>query len=446
MYYVWKLSLPSILAQVSFVVMSYMDAAMVGSLGASASAAIGLIAPTLWLLYGVFSALIHGFSVQVSQFIGANNIESARDTFRQGMIAAFTMGVLVAIGGYYISDYIPLWLGAPLDLQPDSSAYFTIFVCAMPIICFRMIATYMLQSSGNIKVPSICNGLMCVLDMLFNFLCIFPSREINVMGMDIWMYGAGLGVKGAALGTDIAEGVMAIFLMWYALTRSKYLIQTREQPTRLTKDCVVAAAKIGVPMAVEQCALTSAMVAMTLIVAPLGTVAIAANSLGIEAEAFCYMPAYGISIAASTLTGQSVGAKKPDFARGFAWSAIGLGMVVMAITGIIMYFAAPMVFEFMTPDKDVQTLGVEVLRIELLAEPLFGAAMICSGALRGVRDTFIPSIINLFTMWGVRMTMALYLVADYGLKGVWIAMCTELCLRGSLFLFRVYRQKWVCSA
>lgn len=433
------------MAQVSYVVMGYIDSAMVGSLGAAASASIGLISPTLWLLYGVFSSLIQGFSIQVAQYIGANNIGSARDTFRQGMIAALIMSAFVAITGYQISDYIPVWLGASSDIQPDSSAYFMVYVCAMPIICFRMMAAYMLQSSGNMTVPSICNGLMCILDMLFNFLCIFPSREIQFMNIEFWMFGAGLGVKGAALGTGIAEAVMAIFLMWYALTRSKYLFQTMEQPTRLTRECVSSAARIGVPMAVEQLALNSAMVAMMLIVAPLGTVSIAANSFGVTAEAFCYMPAYGIAIAASTLTGQSVGAKKTDFARGFAWSAIGLGMVVMAITGIIMYFAAPMIFEFMTPDKDVQALGVEVLRIELLAEPLFGAAMIGSGALRGVRDTFIPSIINLFTMWGVRMTMALYLVADYGLKGVWIAMCTELCLRGSLFLLRVYRQKWVCS-
>lgn len=440
---VWKLSVPSILAQVSFVFMEYIDAAMVGSLGAVATASIGLVAPTLWLLYGLCYTVAQGFSIQVAQFIGADNVEKSRDTFRQGIIGIFLFSLIIASIGYQIGPHLSEWLGASHELHDNSTAYFLVYVYALPIICFRMIAASMLQSSGNMKVPSICNGLMCILDVLFNFLCIFPSRYVHIMGVSIWMPGADLGVEGAALGTVAAECSMALFLMWYALNKSgKYLHQTMEQPNRLTGECISAAARITGPMAVEQFALTSAMVAMMLIVAPLGTVSIAANSFGIAAESICYMPAHGIAIAASTLVGQSVGANKPHFAKGFAWSAIGLCMTIMGLTGAVMYAAAPAIFEFLTPDLAVRELGVEVLRIELWAEPLFGAAIVGSGALRGVRDTFIPSIINLSTMWGVRMTIALYLVSDMGLKGAWIAMCIELCLRGSLFLLRVSRQKW----
>jgi Na+-driven multidrug efflux pump len=171
-------------------------------------------------------------------------------------------------------------------------------------------------------------------------------------------------------------------------------------------------------------------------------VAIAANSFAITAESLCYMPGMGISIAAVTLVGQSIGAKKTDFARGFAKFSVVVGMVTMGTLGAIMYLVAPWVFAFLTPVAEVQTLGTEVLRIALYAEPLFAVSIVGAGALRGARDTFYPSLINLASVWGLRMTLAFILVQSYGLHGIWLAMCIELYARGLLFLLRIYKQKW----
>jgi Na+-driven multidrug efflux pump len=107
-----------------------------------------------------------------------------------------------------------------------------------------------------------------------------------------------------------------------------------------------------------------------------------------------------------------------------------------------MYVLAPEVFAFLTPVKNVQDLGTEVLRIQLLAEPLFAVSIVGAGALRGVRDTLFSSVMNLVSVWGVRIPIALYLVGIYGLHGAWTAMCLEICFRGLLFLVRIYKQKW----
>ena len=115
----------------------------------------------------------------------------------------------------------------------------------------------------------------------------------------------------------------------------------------------------------------------------------------------------------------------------------------MTCTGIAMYFLCPYVFEFLTPVPEVQRLGAEVLRIELLAEPLFAASIVATGALRGAGDTFIPGILNLVSIWGVRLTLAFVLTRTMGLKGMWIAMASELCFRGILFLIRLKRGKWL---
>ena len=189
--------------------------------------------------------------------------------------------------------------------------------------------------------------------------------------------------------------------------------------------------------------LCGAQVALTHITAPLGTAAIAANSLAVTAESLCYMPGYGIGSAATTLVGQSIGAGKKELARRYAGLSVFLGVSLMTLTGILMFIFSPLMFALLTPDPEVRALGAQVLRIEAFAEPLYAASIVTAGALRGAGDTRIPSIMNLVSMWGVRLTAAYFLAPVFGLHGVCLAMCGELCFRGILFLVRLFRGKWL---
>ena len=201
--------------------------------------------------------------------------------------------------------------------------------------------------------------------------------------------------------------------------------------------------RISLPMALEHAALCGAQIASTRIIAPLGTISIAANSFAVTAESLCYMPGYGISNAATTLVGQSVGARRKDLARSFANMSAALGIGVMSAMAIVMYMVCPLVFELLTPDLQVRALAAEVLRIELFAEPLYAASIVASGALRGARDTLIPSLLNLVSIWGVRIPLSLWLVGPMGLAGAWVAMAIELCVRGILLLIRQLRGRWL---
>ena len=127
----------------------------------------------------------------------------------------------------------------------------------------------------------------------------------------------------------------------------------------------------------------------------------------------------------------------------FSWLSVFLGMALMTLAGIAMYWLCPYVFEFLTPVQEVQILGEQVLRIELHAEPLFAASIVAAGALRGAGDTFVPFLLNLVSMWGIRLTLAYTLSRTMGLPGVWYAMATELSARGILFLIRLKREKWL---
>lgn len=434
---VWMLSIPTILAQITTIAMEYIDAAMVGSLGAAASASIGVVASTTWLFGGIGSAVTYGFSVQIAQAIGAGDEAAAKRIFRHGMIVVIGFAALMGLLGVVLHGALPRVLGAEESLWHDAAAYFMVFSLFMPIRQLNFYCGASLQASGNTRTPGILNMMMCFLDVFFNVFLIFPTGHFRI---GAWgLPGAGLGVMGAALGTGAAEIVSCTLMLYFAAIRSEKLKIQRDGQFRLDAHTQEKALRISIPIALEQGVLSGAMIATTGIVAPLGTVAVAANSFGITAESFCYMPGYGLEAAATTLVGQAVGARRKDLVKSFSGITTALGIAIMTLTGMLMYVVCPWVFAFLTPDPAVQELGVRVLRIELFAEPLFAASIVATGALRGIGDTLIPSIMNLVSIWGVRLTLAWFLAPHYGLVGVWIAMCVELCFRGIIFLIRLAR-------
>lgn len=457
---VWKLSLPGILAQISEIAMEYIDAAMVGSLGASASASIGLVASSTWLVGGLVMGTAAGFCVQIAHACGAKKEEKARDILRQSILVSLFISLILAALGSLLSFPLPRWLGADASLWRDASAYFLIFNLFVPVRMLFDLGESALQSTGSMKIPAFLSALMCVLDIVFNFLLIFPTRQIFLPGISfpglssagsalsgttgtlITIPGAGLGVIGAALGTAFSY-VCAAAGVLIAILRSPVLSLRKTGSWRLHRDILREAAVIGLPMVLERVAMSSAQVFSTRIVAPLGTNAIAANSFAVTAESICYMPGYGIQNAATTLVGQSMGAGKKGLAKSFGWLSTIMAMVLMALTGLVMYFLCPFVFAFLTPVEAIRRLGVSVLRIELFAEPWFAASIAASGAMRGAEDTMVPGLMNLVSIWGVRIPLAMVLSKPYGLGGVWTAMAFELTFRGIIFLVRLARGKWV---
>ena len=441
--FVIKLSIPAILAEISSIIMQYIDAAMVGSMGAEASAAIGLVSSSSWLLGGLCISAATGFSVQVAHFVGAGQREKTKDVFRHSLGFGLLFGISLAVVGILISPMLPVWLRGRAEIIPEASRYFLIFSCALPATQLRQLAGSMLQCSGDMKTPGMLNIIMCMLDVIFNFFLIFPVRQTAVGNFQITIYGAGLGVSGAALGTALSEVVIAVWMMRAACRKSEYLKLTHSTGRKRNSVYYKKAAVIALPLAFEHIVLCGAQVAQTHITAPLGTIAIAANTLAVTAESLCYMPGYGIGTAATTLVGQSLGAGNRKLAKQYAWLSVFLGVGMMSVMGVLMFLFAPQMLALLTPDTEARLLGAQVLRIEAFAEPFYAASIVAAGALRGAGDTRIPSLLNLISMWGVRITAAALLAPRLGLHGVWLAMCVELCVRGILFLLRLKRGKWI---
>lgn len=416
---VWKLSLPAILTQITTIVMQYIDSAMVGALGASASAAIGLVTTSTWLLGGMSYAVATGFSVQVAHNVGGGQIAEAKNVVRHGLIAALIISGTLCLLGAAISGPLPGWLGGDPLIRKDASAYFLVFALTLPFSQLNLLCSSFLQCGGDMVTPSILNSSMCLLDIVFN--AFFIPRY---------------GVLGAGIGTGLAYVVISLLMAWRCCIANEQLRLIGGGYGRWNLEIFRRAFRLGMPVALQEIASSGAMVVSTMIIAPLGPVTIAANSFAVTAESLCYMPGYGVGAAATTLVGRNIGAGNFQLAKRYGNICVAMGGIFMGVTGALMAIFCPWVFRLLTPDVQVQELAAAVLRIGLLAEPLFGVAIVSAGALRGTGDTFVSSMLHLGSIWIVRITLARLLVGPLGLHGMWIAMAIELCVRGLLQLYR----------
>ena len=424
-----SLSIPSILAQITSVVMFFIDQAMVGRISVEAAAACGLVETSTWLCGSLTSAASMGFSVQVAHAIGANDFPRARSLFRHALLCTLGFSALIGVFGLVISGRLPYWLGGGADIAGDATTYFAVFMMVMPFFQLSGLSGAMLKCSGNMRIPSVVSVMTCVLDVVFNYILVFVFH---------------LGVLGIALGTAFAIVIGAVVQGYYAVFRSSILsLIGRTERFTFNIDYVWNALKISAPMALQSILMSSAQIVSTIIVAPLGNIAIAANTFAITAESLCYMPGYGIGDAATTLVGQSIGAGRRELCRSFARMSVFSGMVVMTLMGAIMYVSATELMALMTPMAAIYNLGASVLRIEAFAEPFFAASIVSYCVFLGAGDTLKPAIMNLCSMWFVRLSLAAILARDYGLKGVWTAMAIELTFRGTIFLWRLFSEKWI---
>ena len=432
-----QLSMPAIFAQLSSTLMSFIDAAMVGRIGANASASIGLVASTTWLLGGVMVAVSTGFTVQVAHYVGAKKEVEARNVVKEGLFIGLIFSLILTLLGVGASFVMPQWLGGKPEIIKDARNYLLFYSLFNTFDLINYVSGGMLQCSGNIKIPSILNICMCILDVIFNFFFIFKSQTYNILGLKIFIPGFNLGVTGAAVGTGMSYLVIMCIMLYVLLFKSEILHLRKGETFSFKKEDLQGALKIGLPVGIEQLIMGTSYVMVTKIVAPLGTISIATNSFAITAEGLCYMPGYGIGTASTTIVGQAVGAKRKELTKTLSYLCVFIGSIVMLFMGALMFINAKYLMMLLSTNTEIISLGTKVLRIEAFAEMMYGASIVGAAVFRGMGKTLGSSVINLVSVWAVRIPLMFFLSHIYGLVGVWIGMCIELNVRGLLYVVRL---------
>ena len=437
---IWGLAWPTILEQVLQVMVNYVDSAMVGSLGAEATAAISINSSAIWLVNGLMNALAIGFSVLMARHLGSGNKELAKQVSRQALICQAIFGIICSLLMVLVSTRLPELLGADPAIWESSSAYMHYIALGYLPTMLMIGSSALLRLSGDPRTPLYLNALNNLCNIVLNLFFIFP--QFSLFGLRI--QGLGLGVKGAAIATSIAATLTAVLLIISLFAKGRNIRLSFHDSWRVDIHIQKRSILLSLPVALERSTLSLGQIALTAMVSTLGINALAAHYLANTAEQITFLPPSGFATAATTLVAQSLGAGNQKLAKKYADTCILGGFALTSVMGAVMYLLAPSLIGVFTADMTVITLGATVLRIEAFAEPGFGLSQLVFGVLRGSGDTKIPFFISLLGMWIIRLPFAFLLLKNtsLGLEGIWIAMMTDLSIRGVVSYLYYRTGKW----
>ena len=443
---VWTLAWPAVVEQMLMTIVTYVDAAMVGSAGVTATAAVGVNTSVIWMLQGLMAGLGVGASVLVAKKIGEGNAEEAKAFLRQAIVAMTCLGlILTLIGQLILTPYLAKWMGAEENLIAPAQMYMRIVSAAFLFQVFLGVGGSIIRGTGDTRSPMVYNVISNVVNLIGNFLFIYPTRTISVLGLEFTMWGAGMGVGGAALGTSLAFIVAGSITMFHLFSRRRPFSVSLKEDFRPNRDHLDQMIRLALPSTFERVTLSAGQMLITALVTGMGSSVLAAHQLANTAESICYMPVFGFNVAVTTLVAQALGAGEKQMAKEYGNLCLKYGFLIMIGCAIAMYAMAPQMIALFIDDAAVIATGAAMLRIEALAEPALAIATVAPGILRGAGDTKWPFYISIIGMWMVRMTLAVFCikVLGMGLEGIWIPMALDWFTRAIISMWRIRGGKWL---
>ena len=443
------LAWPLFLEQVLSTLVSFVDTAMVGSLGAAATASVSISNSFVFLINGVVIALGVGITAYVARSVGARDYDAARAYIRHALLLLLLIGLPLALVPVVLHKQIPLWMGADAEYLTQAQEYLLITSAFRIFTMAIMVLGSVFRGRGDTKTPLRVNIVVNILNVAGNYLLIHDPHTIhlNLLGsqVNIPMIGAGLGVQGAALSTGFSwliGGMTLIILLFKKEDPTRISIRDSFKPDGAIIRRVI---KLSIPAMLERLCMSGAGIVVTKSIATLGTVSVAANAVYSTAESLSYMPAFAFANACTTLVGQALGARKPDLAKRYAWNTVGVGLVIMFATGIGLFvFANPLV-RIINQDADVVALAERCLKLVAFVQPMQVISWTLAGGLRGAGDTKWPFYSTAFCNWFIRALGSILCIRVFGM-GLFEAvacMCIEQCCRALIMTLRFRSGKWV---
>lgn len=438
----WILGAPTILEQALQTAVLYIDTAMVGRIGAQASAAVGLTSTVSWLFNGIFFALSIGLLSFIAQYSGAGDMESAHRTSVQAFWVWGVLSVIETVAALSISFVLPKWMGASPEIWKDAGTYFFITSCPMVFKGANIIFANVLRANKDSKTPMLVNIFVNILNIVLNQLLIGPDMVLKAGGMSFVIPGMNWGVAGAAVATAVSQSIGGI-MIFIALIRNPL---TTPRGYGLAPDSRILACcvKVSLPLMAERLVMGMGYVAFSALVAGLGTLSTAAHSIAIAIEEAFYVPGYGMQTAVSTLSGNAVGRKDREELAQVAKAGLLIAVSIMTVMSVFLFFASPLIMKIFTADMAVVKLGAAVLKIVAVSEPMFAVLIIFEGVFHGIGETKAPFCFAIITMWGIRIgtTWILIHIFGAGLTIVWVCMVADNICRCLLLVIWYCLGKW----
>ncbi len=441
--YVLRLSFPAIFENLTATMMQITNMIMVGGLGASATATVAVNSAPTWVINSLVMAIGVGSTALIARSTGAKQTSEAEAACRQTFLLGVAAGAVLSALTYFLAPLIPIWMHADPSLYGEATLYMRILSAGFLPYYTGVVLAAALRGAGDMATPMKVSATASILNIVIGFFLIYPTREISFLSLTFPMWGAGLGVRGAAIATSVTTGLSGIWLILAAMN-PKSNLKLRLKKLRPSFPLIRQLLSIGTPAALERLSISLGQVIFIGMVASLGTAQLAAHHLVVTIESLSYMPGYGFSAAASTLVGQSLGAGEPAGARLRGGLSIRLCVVTMSLIGVALFLFAPWWIALFTPDVNVRLIGASLLRICSLEQPATALYLTSSGALRGAGKTRAPFFIAFGSM-GLRLVLAYVFISHWnmGTQGAWWAMGIDLWVRGILTFLCFHKGSWL---
>ncbi len=447
---IWALAWPTMLEQVMQTAVQYIDTAMVGVLGTEATATVGATSTVGWLIYGALSACSVGFLSIIARVCGAGDREAARNAVSQALLVTLVVGVLFTAIPVMISKYVPVWMQVAPELQETAAKYFLILYLPMLPRTAGVMFSTVLRAAGDTKTPMKVGIYVNVINIVLNFLMIYPTRELTIplINLTFTMPGCGWGVVGAAVASAISytwSGIHSFIVLWRHPMVSPKGCSLKPDPDIL-KPCV----RIAFPNLLQRIGTSMGYVVFAAMINSLGPISTAAHTIANTVESAFYIPGYGMQTAASTLAGNAYGANDKAKMKRISSMFIPIEISLMVLSGAALFISAPALVGLFNKTPEVVSLGTTVLRMVAVSEPMYGFSIIVEGMMLGVGKTKQPFVYNVAGMWAVRILgtfvgiklLGHYKLLDYGLIAAWGCMIAHNMLLFVLYLISYIRGTW----
>ncbi|MCM1529819.1 MAG: MATE family efflux transporter [Alistipes sp.] len=417
-----SLALPTMIEQILHTAVQYIDTAMVGSLGTSATAAVGATTTVNWLISSTISAIGVGFLAVISQAIGAGKPEKARKAAAQAVTTSLITGVLFTAVTLSLSGVIPVWMQVDPGIRKLASRYFLILYTPMLFRTANTIFGTLLRAAGDTKTPMWVGFTVNIINIILNLLLIYPTRTVSVFGNKFTFLGADMGIEGAAVGSAVSYTVGGIIIT-AALWRHK-TISPRNQRMKPDMAILRPCFRVAFPNMLQRFATSLGYVAFASMINSLGEASTAAHTIANTVESAFYIPGYGMQTASATLAGNAWGEGDSKKIKRLSKAIIPLEIGMMAVSGGLLFCFAPMLMKIFTNDSAVISMGTTVLRMVALSEPFYGVPIVIEGMMQGMGKTAAPFIYNVLGMWCIRIvgTYICTRIFEAGLVSAWGCM------------------------
>lgn len=417
------LAVPAMIENLLQTIVGFVDTLFVAKLGLNAVTAVGVANAVLAVYIAIFMALGVGTSSLIARSIGAGDISKAKSIAKQSTILSSILGLLFGLITFFFSEPLLRLMGAESQVLSDGITYFQIV--AIPSIFISLMFTFgsILRASGDTKTPMKVTFWINIIHIGLDYILIFGFLGIK-----------GLGVAGAAWATVIVR-IVGTLLLFFFIKRSNISFSLFGG---FSKETSLSILKLSTPTAIERLIMRLGQVLYFGLILKIGADTYAAHSIAGNIETFSYMPGYGLAIAATTLVGQSIGAKRLKDAYQYGMITTAVAIIFMSFIGIILFFLSPWFATWFTTEQNAIDMVVTALRIDAFAQPALAIGLVLAGALQGAGDTKSPMYSTAIGMWFIRV-IGVYILGiqlGMGISGVWISIAIDLYVRAIFLFFR----------